>query len=102
MVGVDPTTSDLVTNRVYQWDPRDDVFTNLGRSYVLESIMDITGYSEQQIKEELSNRATVLRAMVKTKQRSFEEISNVITEYYGDPLATLAKYKKLLKADASF
>ena len=64
--------------------------------------MDVTGYSEKQLKEELQNRATILRAMVKAKQRSFEEISNVITEYYGDPLATLAKYKKILKSDTSF
>ena len=102
IVGVDQNTNDLVTNRVFQWDPRDDIFTYMGRSYVLDSIMDVTGYTEKQLKEELDNRATILRAMVKAKQRSFEEIANVVTEYYGDPLKTYAKYKSILKADTPF
>lgn len=102
VVGVDPTTSDLVTNRLFQWDPRDDIFNYLGRSYVLESIMDITGYSDKEVKDELANRATVLRAMVKTKKRSFEEISDAVIQYYGDPMATLSKYSKLLKSDLAF
>ena len=34
VVGVDQTTTDLITNREYHWDPREEIFTFLGRSYV--------------------------------------------------------------------
>jgi len=38
VVGLDPTTKDLLTNDVFKWDPKKDTFTYYGRSYVLEKM----------------------------------------------------------------
>lgn len=102
VVGVDPTTNDLVTNEVFAWDPRDDLFQYSGRSYLLEQIQDVTSYSEEQIMAELDNRATIIKAMVHSKRRTFEDVASAITDYYGDPEKTLRDYKRFLKSDSVF
>ncbi len=39
VVGLDPTTKDVLTNDVFKWNPKTDTFVFYGRSYVLENIM---------------------------------------------------------------
>lgn len=98
IVGVDANTKDLITNRVFVWDPRDDIFQYSGRSYILEAIQDMTGYGEDQIQEELEFRATILKALVQTKKRTYQDVTRAITDYYADPRAAFSKYQKMLKS----
>jgi len=37
VVGLDPTTKDVLTNDVFKWNPKTDTYVFYGRSYVLET-----------------------------------------------------------------
>jgi flagellar protein FlaI len=97
VVGMDAATNDLVTNRKFSWDPRDDVFIDYGRSYILEHIADLMGYTEAYVKEELDRRGTILRALVKTKRRTFKDVAEAVQAYYADRDAAYDHYKKMLE-----
>ncbi|MHA2297132.1 MAG: type II/IV secretion system ATPase subunit [Candidatus Hodarchaeales archaeon] len=97
VVELDSVTNELVTNKVYSWDPREDVFVNYGRSYVLEDIMNQQGLSEGQVLDELDRRKLVLRWMVKKKMEHFSQVNEVILDYYRDPDQTYDRAKRELK-----
>ena len=98
LIGLDPVTEEILTNKLYQWNPKDDTFIYFGRSYVLEKIMENTGLEEQEIFDELERRKTILRWMVKKRIRYFEDVASVIQEYNSDPDRALEKARKGLKA----
>ncbi|MHA1684831.1 MAG: ATPase, T2SS/T4P/T4SS family, partial [Candidatus Heimdallarchaeaceae archaeon] len=98
LIGLDPVTEEILTNKLFQWNPRDDDYIYFGRSYVLEKIMENTGLTDKQIEEELERRKTVLRWMVKKKIRYFEDVASIIQEYYSDPDRTIEKARRGLKA----
>ena len=97
LIGLDPVTEEILTNKLYQWNPKDDTFIYFGRSYVLEKIMENTGLEEQTIFDELERRKTILRWMVKKRIRYFEDVASVIQEYNSDPDRALEKARKGLK-----
>jgi len=85
IVGLDPRTQELLTNEVYQWDAKRDMFLYSGRSYILEEKMKRMGLSEEEVREELHRRKTVLDWMVKKGIRRYTDVVSVIREYYADP-----------------
>lgn len=97
VVELDSVTNELVTNKVYSWDPREDVFVNYGRSYVLEEIMNQQGLSEGQVLDEIDRRKLVMRWMVKKKMTHFSQVNEIIRDYYRDPDQTYDKAKRELK-----
>ncbi|MFW9995511.1 MAG: type II/IV secretion system ATPase subunit [Candidatus Odinarchaeota archaeon] len=97
VVELDNVTNELVTNKIYSWDPREDVFVNYGRSYILEEIMNQQGLSEGQILDELDRRKLILRWMVKKKMEHFSQVNDVIRDYYRDPDQTYDRAKRELK-----
>ncbi len=97
IIGLDPVTEEILTNKLYQWAPREDTFIYFGRSYVLEKMMESTGITEQEIYDEMERRKIVLRWMVKRRIRYFEDVASVIQEYNSDPDRTIEKARKGLK-----
>ena len=97
IVEVDQMSDDLITNRVFSWEPNDDTFLNFGKSYVLNSIMDDNGYTENYVQDELNRRKDVLHMMVRKKMRSYQEVGNVVFEYFNDPEMTHKNAVKDLK-----
>ncbi|MHA1591544.1 MAG: type II/IV secretion system ATPase subunit, partial [Candidatus Heimdallarchaeaceae archaeon] len=97
LIGLDPVTEEILTNKLFQWNPKDDTFIYFGRSYVLEKVMENTGLEEQEIFDELERRKTILRWMVKKRIRYFEDVASVIQEYNSDPDRALEKARKGLK-----
>jgi len=85
IIGLDPRTQELLTNEVYRWDAKRDVFSYSGRSYILEEKMKRMGLNEEEVREELHRRKTVLDWMVKKGIRRYTEVVSVIREYYADP-----------------
>jgi len=85
IVGLEPSTNELLSNVVFEWDGADDTFNYTGRSYKLEEIMDLKGYSEDEIWEEISRRKTVLEWMVRKGIRRYVDVASVIRKYYGNP-----------------
>jgi len=91
IVGLDPRTQELLTNEVYRWDAKSDVFLYSGRSYILEEKMKRLGLSEKEVQEELHRRKTVLDWMVKKGVRRYTDVVSVIREYYADPARVYRK-----------
>src|SRR5256886_3103981 len=52
LVGLDPTTKDVLTNDVFKWNPKSDTIVFYGRSYVLENIMKRHGFKHEEVMEE--------------------------------------------------
>jgi flagellar protein FlaI len=91
VVGLDSRTKDILTNPVYKWDARTDSFSYLGRSYVLQKIMQKRGLDEQAVQAELQQRKIVLEWMVKNKIRRYTDVAGIIREYYADPTRVYRK-----------
>jgi len=85
MVELDPKTKDFVTNGVYRWNVKNDVFSYSGSSHVLDRIMESLGRSEEEVREELERRRLVLEWMVKKNIRRYTDVATVIREYYANP-----------------
>ena len=94
MIGLDPVTRELLTNRAFVWNAQDDSHQYLGRSVILEKIMDAIGVSERDIWDEIERRKIVLRWMVKNRIRYYEDVANVIREYVAAPEETYEKARR--------
>ncbi len=82
---LNPKTKDLLTEEIFHWNPKDDQFTFLGHSSILENHAKKVGADEENIKRELHSRKTVLEWMVNRGIRRYTEVANVIREYYANP-----------------
>jgi flagellar protein FlaI len=51
----------------------------------LEKHIEKTGVTEGDIRDELRQRATVLKWMVRKRVRRYTDVANVIREYYTNP-----------------
>ncbi|MFQ5999943.1 MAG: type II/IV secretion system ATPase subunit, partial [Candidatus Bathyarchaeia archaeon] len=91
VVGLDPRTQELLTNEVYRWDAKRDIFLYSGRSYVLERNMKSKGLREEEVREELHRRKTVLEWMVRNNIRRYTDVTAVIRDYYVDPARVYRK-----------
>ncbi len=85
IIGLDSRTQELLTNEVYRWDAKHDAFLYSGRSYILEEKIKRLGIGEEEVREELLRRKTVLDWMVKKGIRKHTDVASVIREYYADP-----------------
>jgi flagellar protein FlaI len=91
IVGLDPKTRELITNEVYRWNARDDTFEYSGHSHILEEKMKRKGLNEEEVREELNKRKTVLDWMVKQGIRKYTDVVSVIRDYYADPTRVFRK-----------
>jgi len=94
VVGLDPTTKDVLTNDVFKWNPKTDTYVFYGRSYVLENIMKRHGLKHEDVMEELNNRRLVLEWMVRNNIRDFKDVVEVIRSYYLNPQMLLDRVKR--------
>ncbi|RLI45099.1 type IV secretory pathway protein [Candidatus Bathyarchaeota archaeon] len=91
IVAMDPKTKELLTNDVYQWNPKNDAFSYSGRSHVLEKNMKKLGLGEDEVRKELHRRRVVLEWMAKNNIRRHIDVATVIREYYADPARVYRK-----------
>lgn len=85
IVGIEPTSLEIITNRVYRWEGNGDHFIFGGHSNLYEKIMDMEDMTRDEVIYELNRRAEVLEWMLRNDVRKFTDVSKVIVEYYEDP-----------------
>ncbi len=85
VIAIDPKTKELLTNDVFNWNPRSDTFVFSGRSRILERNMQRMGLKEEDIRKELQRRKAVMEWMAQKSIRRYTEVANVIREYYANP-----------------
>ncbi len=85
IVGIEPTSLEIITNRVYSWEPAGDNFVFGGHSNLYETIMDMDDMTRDEVVTELERRAEVIGWMVKNDVRQFTDVGTIVAEYYEDP-----------------
>lgn len=85
IVGIDPETKDLLTNTVFEWDNTNDTFRYMGKSVILERVMQKRNWASTRIQEEWANRTLILEWMLAKGIRRIEDVMNVVSAYYSNP-----------------
>ncbi len=91
VVGFDADTGDLLTNQVFDWNPAEDRPDYLGKSYVLEHIAQLQNRTEQDVEREWEDRARIIEWMQRTGIRRFDQVTDVVSQYYRNPTSIMAK-----------
>lgn len=97
IIGVDPTTNEIITNTVFKWLPAKDEFKYTGHSKLYEKIMDRENLTADEVLEDVGQRAEVINWMVETNVRSHKEVSKLINEYYRDPVSVIKKVREEMR-----
>jgi len=95
---VDPATNELLTNDVFRWEPPNDTFTYLGRSFVMEHISERSGKTLDSLEAELKFKEQYLRLMDRLHMTYFRDVSKAIGAYYVDPADAMATLEKRAKS----
>jgi flagellar protein FlaI len=93
LVGFDPDTKEILSNTVFSWDPTEDKHVYLGKSYILEQVMQARNMSEEALLKEWRQRIEVLEWMVSSGVRRYDEVASSIGAYYRDPERFLARIR---------
>jgi flagellar protein FlaI len=86
IVGIEPVSNEIISNKVYAWNPARDEFRFSGHSRLYEKIMDREGMTTEEITEEIQRRADVLRWLGLKDRTNYVDVAGVINEYYRDPM----------------
>ncbi|MFW3145832.1 MAG: type II/IV secretion system ATPase subunit [Thermoplasmatota archaeon] len=98
IVGQDPVSQEIISNKVYTWNPAKDEFRFSGHSNLYEKIMDREGYTTEEITSEIHNRADVLRWLAYKDMTNYQEVAIVVNEYYRNSKPVVERAQKELTA----
>ncbi|MFP3872038.1 MAG: type II/IV secretion system ATPase subunit [Candidatus Aenigmatarchaeota archaeon] len=96
IVGVDPDSEELITNKAYTWNPADDSFNYSGHSYIYDKVAQSKNWSQREMEREVKRRKIVLEYMDQEDIYNYQDFSDVITSYYRDKEKVLKKAKSKL------
>ncbi|MHA2406091.1 MAG: ATPase, T2SS/T4P/T4SS family, partial [Candidatus Hermodarchaeia archaeon] len=85
IVGVDPRSRELLTNKVYEWRAATNTFDFSGRSYVMERIAERRGISVEDAYADVQKRAKILDWLSRADIRHYQAVADVIRRYYETP-----------------
>jgi len=92
------TEADLTTNTVYRWRPRTDTFDMVGEpNKYLKEINLHTGMTKDEIYQDIANRATIIKWLIKNKMNDIESVGRIMALYYSKPNEIL----EIAKSDMS-
>ncbi|MBU7014470.1 MAG: type II/IV secretion system ATPase subunit [Theionarchaea archaeon] len=91
VVDLDPSTKEVITNTLYEWNPFEDTFRFTGRSYLLERLEKEKGMSMEEILKEIERRKQIISWMHNNQIRFYKDVAEIIAEYYRDPDSVLGK-----------
>jgi len=91
---VDAATNELLTNDIFRWNPPEDSFTFLGRSFVLEHIGQRVGRSIDSLMAEMRRKEKYLRLMDQLNLTYFKDVSRAIGSYYVDADGAMKELEK--------
>jgi flagellar protein FlaI len=85
IIGIEPLTLEIITNKVFNWVPASDSYAYTGHSKLYEKIMELEGMTAEEVVRERRRRANIIRWMDKVDIRNFRDVCQVVAEYYEDP-----------------
>jgi flagellar protein FlaI len=87
-VEVEPKEHDLRLKRIFTWNARTDTFTPqtaeeiVKQSTKLKTVTKLTGWSEEELAQELNRRAQYLEQVVEEAKLDYTEFSEAIRKFY--------------------
>lgn len=97
ILDVERTSQNLITNNVFSWDPRNDIFNFIGRSYHIENIAKQTGKTPDSLMEDLRHKERFLQLMQQKKINYYKDVNRFIGAYYTDPVSAMQELEALRK-----
>ncbi len=99
IVGVDPDSEELITNKAYTWNPADDSFNYSGHSYIYEKVGQSKNWTQREMEREVKRRKIVLEYMNQEEIYNYEEFAKIVSSYYKNKESVLEEAKKKLDRD---
>jgi flagellar protein FlaI len=90
IIDIDPSTKEILTNDVFNWDPIKDTFIYSGKSYVIEKIRISQSLDKKEIVDELKQRAELLEWMNANDIRDFTKVASMTANYIENKNKVLA------------
>ncbi len=97
IIKFDSGKNNILTEDVFNWDPKFDRYTSSGKSIFMERQMTKMGIDEEEVRRELGRRQAVLEWMTHEGIRRYTDVANVIREYYANPGRVFQKARVGLK-----
>lgn len=97
VIKLDPDTNQLIFMEPFSWVSKtDDRFERTGGSKIMNTIRLQNNWNETELDEELGNRKTVLRWMIKKDLRDYRDVGKIVAEYERHPEKIIDKAKEEL------
>lgn len=94
IVGIEPSTLEIITNQVFSHTPAGDKFIYGGHSNLYEKVMDREDMTLDEVLAEVNRRSDVIRYLIQNDIRDYINVTNTVSEYYTDPEAIFKEMKK--------
>ncbi len=94
IIGIEPTTLEVITNRVFHWTSAGDTFHYSGHSNMYEKVMEKEDMTNDEVHTEVGKRADCVRYLVKKKMRGYREVTDLVFKYYEDSEKTMEYVKE--------
>ncbi len=94
VVGIDPTTDDLLTNDVFRWNPRKDNFDYYGKGHVMDRIAEQRNWSDRELNEEFNRRVEVIKWIIEKGIKHYVDFGSIISAYYKSPDKVIEKVRR--------
>ena len=85
VIGYDSNTKLPITNEVFVWDPKADVYVVKENSVILKKLSDSTNMSEDYIQEEIRKRVKILKWMVDKDITDYKKTGYIFNIFYTAP-----------------
>lgn len=94
LVGFEPETNEVISNKVYEWNQRTDSFIYKGHSFLLDQIMEMKNMTHEEMAAEMKRRVDIIKYMVEKEITDFRKISNLVVAYFKEPMETIQKIRE--------
>jgi flagellar protein FlaI len=94
ILGMNPTSNELITNVVFRWNPIRDELEFIGRSFLVEKIGESFGIAKEKLEEEIKMRTNLLELMRLKGILNYQEVTKIVRKYYIDREGALSHIKE--------
>ncbi len=98
IAGTDPGTGNLRVNNVFDYDTVTDVHSYSGRSGVYRSIMEVRGWSLEEMNREIERRLSILKAMHSQGIKDYVSVTRIVQAYQINPEKVMSNLDDLRAA----
>ncbi len=99
VVGVDPDTNELITNKAYTWNPADDSFNYSGHSYVYSRVAQQKSWTSREMEKEVKRRKMVLEYMDNKGITNYRDFAHITSSYYRDKASVMEMVREYLEEE---